>query len=122
MDRDPIVPLRRGTRDGDVRNIFLFELLGSLARTALIMNEEPRVGARLGPLRPEIFVAREVEAIEAPTLFDVTGVAVLAHRQLAHRQPAARMAGEDEIAELRTPPLIRTMRRQRSQHHVNVFV
>src|SRR5262245_51322899 len=122
MDRDPIVPLRRGTRDGDVRNIYLFELLGSLARAALIMNEEPRVGARPGPLRPQIFVTREVEAIEAPTLFDVTGVAVLANRQLAHRQPAARMAGEDEIAELRTPAMIRAMRSQRSQRLVNIPV
>src|SRR5262245_50774426 len=122
MDRDPIVSLRFGTRDGDVRNLFLFELLGSLARAVLIMNEEPRVGARPGPLRPEILVAREVEAIEAPTLFDMTGVAVLAHRQLAHRQSAARMAGEDEIAELRTPALIRAMRSQRSQRLVNVPV
>ena len=119
-DRHPIMSGGRGPLNDHVRHPLLLESLRSGFGRAEIIDVELGVRARPCPLSPRRLVTRVVQAVEAPALSNARRVLPRSpgHCQLSHRQPATRMAGEDNAPDGgRRAPAVRA-EVPKSRHHL----
>src|SRR6266446_2879124 len=70
-------------------------------RSRDVVNVDPGVRTRARPPLPEDVIASVVRAIIAPALAETCKRSIAASGQLAHRQTATAVTGENEIAESR---------------------